>query len=425
MPSHRLKVLFLASYFPKPDNPLMGTWALEQAKALVRQGIELCVVSFTAAIPKSLAMTTGAKAYAHCPPEHLWPGRVPENFKARVTTGINVLYPRWLYYPIEPIKSWMYRHPGPYLKIAQLSSQRQFTKLVKDFCPDLLFCHHSLPNGWLAASQAANFCQPMITFDHDYDEIADCRNYPHRAEAMQTVVDQAWAMLSVSKRMQADLQAQFPSARRLATHSIGVNLPLSHHQQTHRPPELQGKTVVLSCALFAKRKGIPLLIEAFCSIAHRYPDAILRIVGGGPDAAAVRAAVATYDQTGQIQMLGKKSHAEVLQEMCWADCFALVSWDEPLGAVYLEAMAASKPILCANDGGINDAITSGIHGYAVTPKSTKATAEALDKLLADPDKRLEMGGRSRQLIEEKLTWDARAKDLVALFDQAVREQPSP
>jgi glycosyltransferase involved in cell wall biosynthesis len=410
-----LKVLFLASYFPKPDNPLMGTWALEQAKALVRQDIDLQVVSFTSAVPKFLAATSGAKAYANCPLTHTWTG------------SVQVLYPRWLYYPIEPIKSWMYPNPKHFLRLARLASQQQLHQIIHEFEPDVVFCHHSLPNGWIAASQADSQTgfPPIITFDHDYDEIADCRQYPHRRQAMASVVQQAWAMLSVSKRMQADLQTQFPSVRRIDTHSIGVNLPLPSHQQTRRPLDLQDKTVVLSCALFAERKGIPLLVEAFCSIAHRYPHAILRIIGDGPDAAAVKAAVATYDQAGQVQLLGKKSHAEVLQEMCWADCFALVSWDEPLGAVYLEAMAAGKPIVCSNDGGINDAIASGIHGYAVTPKKVEAAAEALDKLLADPDNRQKMGGRSRQLIVEKLTWDARAKALVELFGQAAHEQSAP
>ncbi|NJL47719.1 MAG: hypothetical protein HC929_09860 [Leptolyngbyaceae cyanobacterium SM2_5_2] len=85
-----MKVLFLASYFPKPDNPVMGTWALSQAQALVRQGVELLTLSFTAWVPGWAAHTAGAKAYAHCPSQATWPGPVA------------VQYPRWLYYPVPP-----------------------------------------------------------------------------------------------------------------------------------------------------------------------------------------------------------------------------------------------------------------------------------------------------------------------------------
>ncbi|WP_161768754.1 hypothetical protein [Picosynechococcus sp. NKBG042902] len=84
-----MKVLFLASYFPKPDNPLMGTWALSQAQALVQQAeIELLVVSFTSWVPSWLARSEGAKAYANCPPEYEWEGglrfSIPVGFTIRL-----------------------------------------------------------------------------------------------------------------------------------------------------------------------------------------------------------------------------------------------------------------------------------------------------------------------------------------------------
>jgi hypothetical protein len=35
-----MKILFLATYFPRPLNPIIGTWALEQAKAFQRASTE-------------------------------------------------------------------------------------------------------------------------------------------------------------------------------------------------------------------------------------------------------------------------------------------------------------------------------------------------------------------------------------------------
>ena len=386
---------------------MMGTWALEQAKALVRQGVELLVVSFTSAVPRLLALTPGAKAYASCPLEYLWPG------------DVQVLYPRWLYYPIEPIKSWMYSNPQPYLKLAGRTACDRLAAIIESFSPDLLFCHHSLPNGWLAAQQVKRFDVPMVSFDHDYGEISDCRQYQYRRQAMQPVVDSAWAMLSVSERMRQDLQAIFPAARRTATHTIGVDLPLKQHLESAKPLELKDKTIILCCALFTERKGIVPLVQAFCTIAQKHPDAVLRIIGGGDEEDNIKAAISRYDSAQQVSLLGKKPHAEVLQEMCWADCFALASWDEPLGAVYLEAMAAGKPIVCCNDGGINEIVTSGVHGYAISPRNVSAIADALDKLLSHPEQRIAMGRSAQQLIEQEVTWDARAKELVSLFNEAI------
>lgn len=412
MQLRRLRILFLASYFPKPGNALMGTWALEQAQALKHAGSDILVVSFTSWVPNQLAMSQGAKAYANCPLNFTW------------DNNLKTLYPRWLYYPIYPVKSWMYTNPQPYLSMALLSSKRRLETIIKEFCPDIIFCHHSLPNGWIASQIASRFDVPLITLDHDFDEVADCRKYQKRKAAMQTVVNQAWAMLAVSERMKQDIQSIFHNPKRLITHSIGVNIPPPQILEHPRPAELENKIIVLSCALFAERKGIPSLIEAFCRISGKYPTAILRIIGGGADEERVRATIAKYDKNQRVQVLGKKQHSEVIQEMSWADCFALTSWDEPLGAVYLEAMAAGKPIICCDDGGMNDLIKAGVHGYTVPPKNIEKTVEALEKLLKDKVKRLEMGQHAKKLIADKMSWGSKAMELLDLFDQAASDYKS-
>ncbi|MEB3209760.1 MAG: glycosyltransferase family 4 protein [Leptolyngbyaceae bacterium] len=401
-----MRVLFLASYFPKPDNPLMGTWALAQAQALVRCNINLRVVSCTSWVPKLVAPTSGAKAYAHCPNTYVWPGEV------------NVDYLRWLYYPVPPVKTWAYKHPQPYLSIAWHSVKRKLIDIVQTFQPDIIFCHHLLPNGWIAAQLPDNICPPIITLDHDFDEITDCHQYPYRHAAMKRAVKQAWASLAVSNRMQQSFQALFPHEHFLIHHN-GIDLPPAQLDKQPRPPAVQNKKIVLSCALFAERKGIPLLIKAFCSIAPHHPDAILRIIGNGPENSVIRETIQQHDRTHQVQLLGKKPHHEVLQEMAWADCFALVGWDEPFATVYLEAMAAGKPIICCRDGGINDVFQHQVHGYAVAPKDLQATASALDKMLSDDAARLSMGHHAKQLIHEQLTWDAKASHLCELFSEAV------
>lgn len=408
MVDRRLRILFFASYFPKPDNPWMGTWALSQAQALARQEVDLLVVSCTTWLPSFLARTPGAKAYANCPREYTWPGNV------------QVRYPRWLYYPVPPIKQWAYRNPESYLRLAQWSAGQSLCQLVEQFQPDVLFCHHSLPNGWIVAHLPSHLQKPLITLDHDFDEIEDSNIFPQRKAAIQFVGDRAWAMLTVSKRMETSLRNLCPNTRILTQHN-GID-PLSEALfQQPRPADLNGKTVILTCALFAERKGIPLLIEAFSRVAHHYPDAVLRIIGSGPDEAKIQQTVTRFNLHDRVQLVGKKSHADVLQEMVWADCFALVGWNEPFATVYLEAMAARKPIICCDDGGITDVIQNGVEGYTVPPKDVTATAAALNRMLGNTAERQIMGHNAQRLILEKLTWDAKTTELIKLFEQAINQ----
>ena len=387
----------------------MGTWALTQAQALARQDIDLQVVSFTSWVPKPIAWTIGAKAYANCPKQYTWSGQV------------KIQYPRWLHYPISPIKQWANINPAPYLKPACWSAKRELERLVCQFQPDVIFCHASLPNGWVVAQIPSLNRYPLITSDYDFDEIADCFQHQQRKQALYTVAHRASTMICASNRMEKDLKHLFPQARTRTLHHAIDELPQTI-LETKRPKLLDGKTIVLSCALFAERKGIPLLVEAFGRVAPNHPDAILRIIGDGSETEKVQRTIAQLGLQDCVQLVGKKPHSEVLQEMVWADCFALVGWDEPFATVYLEAMAAGKPIVCCNDGGINDVFSSGAQGYAVPPKDVAATAEAIDRLLSHPQERLEMGNNARQLIQQSLTWDVKAAELLKLFETAIANQ---
>lgn len=410
MQSRRLRVLFLASYFPKPDNPLMGTWALTQAQALARQDIELLAVSFTSWVPKQIATTRGAKAYAHCPEEFIWTG------------GVRVRYPRWLYYPVPPVKGWAYINPEPYLKMAWWSARQELHRTVEQFQPDVLFCHHSLPNGWVINQSLPHLQKPLITSDYDFEEMSDCAVYPKRRKAVRAVVESASAMICASKRMENSVQSLFPQAKTHTIHHAIDPFPEAAFQLP-RPAVLKNKKVILACALFAERKGVPVLVRAFHQIYSQHPDAILRIIGSGPEEAIIKATIAELGLADRVQMVGRKPHAEVLQEMVWADCFALVGWDEPFATVYLEAMAAGKPVICCNDGGITDILQDDIHGYTVPPKDIQATANALDRILKNDAKRIELGHNAKRLIERELTWDIQMAKLLNLFEEAIDQHP--
>jgi len=88
-----MKILFLATYFPRPLNPTIGTWALEQAKALKRNAESgncaldsghsalaapsgaLRVVSGNPWFPKIAGrLKSGVRVYSDCPRSHSWDG---------------------------------------------------------------------------------------------------------------------------------------------------------------------------------------------------------------------------------------------------------------------------------------------------------------------------------------------------------------
>lgn len=402
-----LRVLFLATYFPKPDNELMGPWAMKQAQALLRQGADVRVVSFTSWVPRIFAHSRGARAYAECPSTHTW-------------GDLRVDYPRWLVYQVPPFKKWANRDPRRQMAIGWWSAKRVLEKVIREFRPDVVFAHHFAVNGYLAERLHARYGIPYVVADHDFDEVEDCRVYPKRKDVFSRVATDAFRMVACAHRMEEEFKALFPEARTM-TLPCGTDPVPSEAWKTPRPPEIAGKRVVFSSCAFYARKAVPLLIRSFAAIAERNPDAVLRIAGDGDERPNVESSIQETGLGDRVQLLGFVPNSRVIQEMVWADVFALVGWDEPFGVVYLEAAAAGKPSVWCYGGGVNDYFKNEEHGLAVPPKDPVATAAALDRMLTDGQARKRMGDAARHLLETQLTWDANAKAMMDVFRAAVNQ----
>ena len=400
-----LSAIFLATYFPKPTNPLMGVWALDQARALVRQHVDLRTISFTSWLPTFLSGAGGRIGrWAGCPQDFDW-------------QDLHVEYPRWLLYELGQLKHWDTRYPQPQHWVAWQSARRRLLREVKEHRPDVVYAHHTRSNGHLAYQVYKRFQVPYVITDHDFDELRSCERFPARKRFFRPIIENAATMVAVSSRMESDIRELFPRARVRTVHNGSDPIP-ARLSDAPRPVELAGRDVVFSAANFYPRKGIPTLIRAFAEISGRHPRAILRIVGDGQDRPAAEKEIRQLHMEHRIRLLGSQPHERVLQEMVWCDVFALVGWDEPAGVVYYEAMAAGKPIVWTSDGGVNDVVKDGVHGYAAPPRDPHGAARALDLLLADAELARKLGGNAKQLFADRLSWDANASTMATIFREA-------
>ncbi len=103
----------------------------------------------------------------------------------------------------------------------------------------------------------------------------------------------------------------------------------------------------------------------------------------------------------KIHFLGKRGDvAEILSSL---DISVLSSISEGLSNAILESMAAAKPVVATRVGGNPEIIIEGSTGYLVQSEDSEALAEAIIKLLQDPEKAVTMGETGQKLIREKFT----------------------
>ncbi|GAB4479203.1 MAG: hypothetical protein Kow00124_24510 [Anaerolineae bacterium] len=179
------------------------------------------------------------------------------------------------------------------------------------------------------------------------------------------------------------------------------------------PPE-----AVICCAVgrLVEAKGFDTLIASTARIAERLPAFHCVIVGDGHLREELTAQIARLGLESRVQLLGFRSHDEVLAIVKAADLFTMPSRSEGTPVALLEAAGLGKPIAAARVGGIPDVITSGEHGLLVEPGDEEGLAEALLRLAASPEEAARLAAAARARVERDFSLTAQ----VAATQEAYR-----
>lgn len=156
---------------------------------------------------------------------------------------------------------------------------------------------------------------------------------------------------------------------------------------------------VISVGRLHASKGHDVLVRAIAVLIRDGDDVDLRIVGAGPERGALERLARELGVGDRVLFTGSLSEEEVIAELGEADIFALASHAEPLGVVYMEAMAAGIPAIGTAAGGVGEIITDGVDGLLVPPGDPEALAGAIGRLIRDPGLRERLGAAGRARIE--------------------------
>jgi glycosyltransferase involved in cell wall biosynthesis len=141
-------------------------------------------------------------------------------------------------------------------------------------------------------------------------------------------------------------------------------------------------------------KGPEYLLKAMDYIWPEQPETTLVMVGKGDLDVDLRAEALRKNVNGKVKFLGWRQDIHELMPVF--DIFVLPSLNEGMGRVLVEAMAAGKPVVASRVGGIPDLVRDGETGHLVPPADEKALADAILKLLKDPDQAKLMGQRGKE-----------------------------
>ena len=162
------------------------------------------------------------------------------------------------------------------------------------------------------------------------------------------------------------------------------------------PPD-QTKFTVLSVCRFYPRKRLDVLLRAASLLRDHIPQLEIRMVGNGPEYQKLQQICVDLHLESTVRWLGDASMSALAAEYNRAHLFCLPSVQEGFGIVFLEAMAAGKPIVAARAAAVPEVVRNGI---LVEPENPEALAEGIIRLYRDPELRDSLASSGLRDVEE-------------------------
>lgn len=189
---------------------------------------------------------------------------------------------------------------------------------------------------------------------------------------------------------------------------------------TVRPDAVRKNTILSVCRL-VPRKDIRTLLQAVKILSKDIPDIHLNIVGDGPDKRSLEDLSRRLGLEKNVVFLGAVDDARLKELYETSAVFVLpAKYDvnardiEGFGIVLLEAMAAGRPVIGADVGGIPSAI-SGDWGYLYKPEDAKQLSTLIRNLLMNEDMANKMGAHGRMAVENIYNWHTITHKLESVY----------
>ena len=165
------------------------------------------------------------------------------------------------------------------------------------------------------------------------------------------------------------------------------------------------------------------LLRAAAVLLPDWPALRLVVVGQGPERERLRALADELGIVDAVRFAGLRPQVPSFHFLF--DISVLSSVSEGFPNSLVEAMAAGRPIVATDVGGVRDAVRPGENGFLVPSGDSPAFADALQVLLRDPDLRRTMGAAGAHRARAKFHAATVVGSLQRLYERLLTDAGQP
>jgi glycosyltransferase involved in cell wall biosynthesis len=296
---------------------------------------------------------------------------------------------------------------------------------------DVIHAHHPAPMGNAAADKAKKLNVPLVFTHHTrYQEYVQYMALPD--DLVRDMIERQLAdymqkcqhIISPSESIKQMIEETYGIRERVTVIPTGIDLEpyrsANGRAVRQKRQWTDDKKIIISVGRLVAEKNFDTLIKAFAIVAKSYPEAVLALIGDGPDTDSLKKLAKKLGVGGRVDFVGRVPFEQMPSHLKAADYFAFASITETQGLVTLEAMAADLPVIAVDATGTSDIVEDGKDGI-LTENNPDDLAAGIRRVLDDPElaQRLRAGAMAK--AEEFETLHVTRK-MVAVYEQAIEDK---
>lgn len=258
-----------------------------------------------------------------------------------------------------------------------------------------------------------------------------------RTRHKSTVITKTWRHRLLYQRLPHAVVTTGEAVRQIVITQTGVpeprviSIPTGVDLETFQPQGYDNQhlkserfddehaVVIGTVAFFRMYKGITYLLDAAKLVMGRFPNVKFLIVGDGPDYASI---LQKRDELGlgeHVVLTGFRD--DVPDMLASMDIFVLASTGaEGVPQSLSQAMAMEKPVIATHVGSISELVKHEETGLLVTSKSADSLAEAMCRLVKNPELRTYLGQAARRHVEQSYSFSRMLSQTESVYREFLR-----
>lgn len=287
-------------------------------------------------------------------------------------------------------------------------------KAVEEFRPDVIHLHTLGPQAIFCLLAQTSGRPPLLVTRHSLFEAGqriEPDTLPYR------ILDRADWVVGPSQAVVDECVLHVPGiASRTSVIPNGARLPEFQPDDPQVAP-----AIILGLGRLVPLKGFDIALEAFARIHSAHPTARLALAGDGPARSDLEAQARRLGIEEFVEFRGWVPPNEVYRHL--RDCTILIA-PSRVGEAFcvsaLQAAQSARPVIGSRLGGLPEVVADEVTGLLVEPDSVDSLAQALLRMLADPEM-ISRFGRAGRKFATDLTIERYTDRYESLYAKLVEE----